>query len=321
MQFNNVGSLVGGTGACAFTVAQCFPEMTRAIYTFGSPSRELLEECKIEGIEVFSNKVSTEEAIEQFKPDFVILHNTNPGRIPEMDPRIPVIFYQHSNFSMARASRDRSDVFFVCSRHLARQAGVDEKFVLYQPVPMPPHRTATRDENPSIGRICTPKASKWKIEDFSGVYRHLAERFTSVRFDFVGAPQEVRPAITEILGDQAAFFNPSWEERWRLRAWHGMLYSSSLEESYGRVVCEAQRAGCVPIVSRLGGFVEQINPCVTGALCASPEEYGDAVQMLLDEKYDLGKMKESGDFRGGANQFRGRLIEVLKVLFDAKTGG
>lgn len=321
MQFNNVGSLVGGTGACAFTIAKCFPDMDRAIYTFGSPSRELLEECKIEGVEVFSNKVSTEQAIDEFKPDFVILHNTNPGRIPEMDPRIPVIFYQHSNFSMARASRDRSDVFFVCSRHLARQAGVDEKFVLYQPVPLPPRKSVVRGSIPTIGRICTPKASKWKVEDFSEVYRHLSGRFPEVQFEFVGAPDSVRPVISGILGDRAVFHNPSWEQRWRLREWHGVLYSSSLEESYGRVVCEAQRAGCVPIVSRLGGFVEQINPGVTGALCASPEEYGDAVQMLLDEKYDLGKMKEAGDFRGGANQFRGRLIEVLKVLFDAKNGG
>lgn len=320
MQFCNLANVVGGTGACGWTITRCFPDWEHGVYFRSgcSPSPDTM--LAFQGCHVFLNHVTPEEAIEQFKPDVLIFHNISETVIPQALPAgVPTIFYQHSALKQFEIFRERFDVAFCVSKHLAKQAKFDERFVLYQPVPVPP--LGGIRNHLKVGRICTPNSGKWQAEDLLPVYEHLGPRFPELRYEFVGCPENVREKLVEILGDRAEFANASWVARQKFNEWGMMVYSSSIEESYGRTVCEAQRAGCVPIVSRRGGFIEQVAQSPTdGFLCDSPEEFGDAVQAVLESPPDRNLMAARATNRGGLGVFREAILATLEALTGAGNG-
>lgn len=62
-----------------------------------------------------------------------------------------------------------------------------------------------------------------------------------------------------------------------------MLYSNPfVNESFGRTAAEAMLAGCIPLVDRRGGFVEQI-PADCGFLCETINEFVAALRQLTDQ--------------------------------------
>ncbi len=95
-----------------------------------------------------------------------------------------------------------------------------------------------------------------------------------------------------------------------------MLYDSDVAETYGRVVCEAQRCGCIPIVSNRGGFVEQIDNGVDGFLCDGVESFRavlkevaePGVRRIMSEKAVI-----SGDSRGKLSIWREKFLNYVRA--------
>ena len=281
VQVCNVGSIVGGTAACAWTVTGSLPDCDHTVAFLARLSDEtrrafahcrLLEWSRVEA-----------DAVAEAGAEIVLLHNTHPrhvaGRLP-----VPTVQYRHS---AARAAR--ADVTVYCSRWLAERCGGDPKSVLHQGVPKPPKpdtalpggRRGFR-RHPVIGRICTPTARKWPSE-IVGFYARLATGFPDVEWEFVGCPVGLQSALEGACGGRAVFLKAGWSARSRLRHWDALLYHNPhVAESFGRTVAEAMRAGCIPIVDDCGGFREQIaEGC--GFLCGDLNAFARAVETIGDE--------------------------------------
>lgn len=133
-----------------------------------------------------------------------------------------------------------------------------------------------------MGRICTPGARKWP-RGVLPFYEELAGRCPWVDWEFVGCPKELEGELRQACGGRAVFHRAGWEQRGLPATWDVLLYSHrELPESFGRTVAEAMRAGCVPVVDRLGGFIEQVADGA-GFLCATREEFVRALTALSDQ--------------------------------------
>ncbi len=315
LQFCNVGNVVGGTGACGWTITRCFPDWEHGVHF--RPARSPTPETALafEGCHIFTGHKTPDEAIYEFKPDVIIFHNTPETIFPQALPSNAVsIFYQHSALKEFAATSKRCDVAFCVSEYLADVVGFDKRFVLYQPVPLAPYAAVIGRHPGLVGRICTPHAGKWKEQDVLPVYRHLKETQPDLTYEFVGAPESIQGELWDLFGERVSFLRPSWKARERFNAWDMMIYSTSVTETYGRTVCEAQRAGCVPIVSRLGGFIEQVRHGVDGYLCDNVSDFSRAVISVLSGRIDRGRMIERGDARGSMRVFRDKILATLEVF-------
>lgn len=278
-----------------------------------NPSLETMQ--AFEGCHVFLNHTTPDEAIGQFKPDVIIFHNTPETIFPQALPvGVISIFYQHSGLKEFKTTRERCDVAFCVSDYLAEITGFDKRFVLYQPVPLAPHSRVIGRVRGLVGRICTPNAGKWKSDDVLPVYRILSETHPELTYEFVGAPESIQSELWDLFGERVSFVDPSWKARERFNAWDMMLYSTSVSETYGRTVCEAQRAGCVPIVTKLGGFIEQIKHGVDGFLCESIGDFDRAVTSVMNGRLSRERMIERADSRGALRVFRDSILKTLEVI-------
>lgn len=280
LQLCNVGRIVGGTAACAWTVTRALPELEHRVVCFSPPDRETIE--AFAPVPVTSATAISSRDVAELRADAVLLHNTPAARIVGQLP-VPTLQYLHS------AIRDPAgaDMTVCCSRWLARRLGMPETSVLWQAVPKsaPLRRLRTaanrRKDLLVVGRICTPQKRKWPggIVPF---YARLAERCPHVEWEFVGCPLELQAALAKACRGQAVFHPAGWQQRALLATWDVLLYSNpSLPESFGRTTAEAMRVGCIPVVDRLGGFIEQI-PDDGGFLCSSPDEFAAALEQLRD---------------------------------------
>ena len=313
----NVASLLGGTGACAHDCIHSLPEWEHEIvFCKGRPSaaENLADHF---GCPVWIGANSIEAQIRRFRPDVVLWHNTDVSRMPDRKGEAWV-YYQHSHFSGAVNGRQRCDVALCVSRYLAMKTGIGATGVLHQPISPPPMRDARRPETLTIGRLCTPHPNKWP-PSLLGFYATLAGCHAGVLWEFVGCPGEMRDSLTKACHGRARFHDPSRWARSLLWNWHAMIYTGGAE-TYGRTACEAQQAGCVPIVDDDGGFIEQVREGVDGFLCDSPEEFCEAVGSLVDPDVRLRmsvSANDAGSSRGSmrrwASEFRGSIQEVQIV--------
>lgn len=277
LQICNVGQIVGGTAACAWTVTRSLPGWEHVVAfpkLITDETREQFSHCRT----IVCGEV-TPALVESVDPDVVLLHNIAAGRAPHKLPALTVQ-YVHSRIEPAEA-----DLTVYCSRWLAAQYGARFEDVLHQAVPRPIQpdravRRALRGE-PIIGRICTPQVKKWP-RDLVEFYRKLDGRFPSVQWEFVGCPQKLADELSNACNGRARFHAASWEARSRLWEWDALLYHHpTLTESFGRVVAEALRAGCVPIVDDRGGFQEIVtSDC--GYLCGDVDAFTAAVEVVHD---------------------------------------
>lgn len=317
LQFCNLANIVGGTGACGWSITRCFPDWQHGVWfrtgrSLSADTAKAFQHCKLYLGE------TPEAAIENFQPDVMIFHNISSTGVPQALPAdVPTIYYVHSALRDLKITRERFDVPFVVSKHLASKVELDEKYVLYQPVPIPPSAGMISRRPGTIGRICTPKSDKWHERDVLPIYERLGKDFPKVQFEFVGAPEPLQEKLTAILGDRAKYFEPSWQMREKFNEWHMMVYNSSVEESYGRVVCEAQRGGCVPIVCKRGGFIEQINEPCDGFLCENPDDFSAGVELVLSKPWDHHQMRLNAGNRGSFKLFRQSILKTLEVLVKA----
>lgn len=335
LQVCNVGNIVGGTAACAWTVTQALPRWKHRVAFLSritDETRRAFSQCMVEQWErVTAKQVAASGA------DVVLLHNTGRDRAEWPLPAATVA-YVHSRIDPAPA-----DATWFCSQWLAGEMGrQDSGFrsqgsrrnypesrmltpessfaVLYQAVPRPKRLRDGDDrslrETLVIGRICTPQRKKWPV----GVVRfcqRLAARFPQVRWEFVGCPAELQDELRSVCGGRAAFFPASWDVRSRLWEWDALLYhNSSVTESFGRTCAEAMRAGCVPIVDRRGGFIEQVPP-ECGFLCEAEADFAAAVERLLDPVERCRRSiacREWGDERFSLRKFGEEIVARLEGI-------
>ena len=278
LQVCNVGRIVGGTAACAWTVTRSLPRFRHTVAFLGSvteETRRVFAPARVENWEQV-----TAARVERVDPDIVLLHNTGRGRVAGALPRV-CVQYLHSRIDPAPADRA-----LYCSRWLARQYGAGDGAVCWQGVPRPgrdasgPDTRALRDTL-VVGRLCTPQAKKWPA-DVVPFYRRLAEWSPEVQWEFVGCPEALVEPLRAACGGRVEFLPAGWEARRRLWHWDALLYhNAEVTESFGRTAAEAMRAGCVPVVDRRGGFVEQV-AVGTGFLCETMNEFEGAVEALRD---------------------------------------
>ncbi len=130
-------------------------------------------------------------------------------------------------------------------------------------------------------------------------YAELSQRFPDVSWEFVGCPSSMQRDLTHACQGRTRFYNAGWERRSLLGRWDAILYHQpELPESFGRVVAEAMRVGCVPIVDRQGGFIEQLS-AGGGWLCGSQEDFFQAVEQLHDP---VARQQVSGIARSIGNE-------------------
>lgn len=302
-----MGSSCGGTLRATFDMVRALPDCEHSIrFVRGGPDREALREMEELGIQLWAAGD---------KPDLTVCQNSDIDHIPATGEL--VVYYAHSATAAARKLPKRVDLKLCVSQWLARKIGWGLDTVLYQPVSVLP-RIGGRTEKLTIGRICTPSSRKWKAADWVPYFEPVFEAYPDVQVDLVGIP-------TKEWGDLPSWFKakhvvPSPAERVRFHWWDILLYTSSMEESFGRTVREAQRCGCFPIVSDRGGFVEQIDVTSKtdwgpGHLIRHPDETVEIIRKWEQNKEYLRTMCQTwGDKLGSLQAWRGQFLQRLKTL-------
>lgn len=347
LQVCNVGTVCGGTGACAWSVVQALAEWEHGVVLLSRVTEEARREFA--GCWVREAKALTRAVVSEFGPDVLLMHNTSCGRV-EGDVRdwgMRSVMYLHSRIRPAAAER-----VVCCSKWLAGEMELAEEGVLWQGV-----EAGLRDSGLGIsqrgegdrreaiaqlvtpemmtgearswagrlvvGRMATPVGSKWRGE-LVEFYRELAGRCPWVWWEFVGCPRVLQAELRAAVRGRVRFHAAGWEARVWLQTWDVLLhYQPQVTESFGRTVAEGMLAGCVPVVDGRGGFCEQVMPGC-GFLCRSVEEYVTALEAL---RYaPLRRQMQRAGARLAREQFSleafgERLRKVLDVESKASPGG
>lgn len=292
---NNLAALTGGTFQCTLSMIKSLPDCQHNVLALSG---------SIEGMQpYFGDNVRLQvgkkirEYIEFCRPDVVVYQNTSANEIPNSNPiNCRTVYYLHSPHGGAKTALGRCDVSFIVSDYLATKVGADSNLVLHQPVHIPtnPDKLTRPVDNFVLGRICTPKPSKWKTESVLEPLQSFnrdceCEWLNNFTLHFVGATDQAKQQI-------GSFFETEWtkpkpkiihteasvEARALYHSWHCLVYSTEIEETYGRTVKEAQRCGCYPVVSHIGGFVEQIPGVRVGYLCKSKDDWSAGVAIAYE---------------------------------------
>lgn len=321
LQICNVGRIVGGTAACAWTITRALPDCEHHVAFLSAPTADT--RLAFQGVSIHVWPRVDDSLARSVDPDVVILHNTPAFRCSGIKSAFS-LQYVHS-----RGQRAAADHTVYCSGWVAAECGaIDEsnesrtnhELILYQAVPSPLSSDVVErrelSDSPVVGRICTPTKAKWP-ESLIGFYGGLAGRHAGIDWEFVGCPSAMVPRLAEACRGRARFHAASWQARRHLQRWHALLYHHpTLTESFGRTVAEALRAGCVPIVDDRGGFREQVvdGP---GHLCTSQNDFDSALEAVRDRREwrEMSRRaKEHGDRMFSIAAFRGRLLRVLREL-------
>ncbi len=313
IQFCNVGNIVGGTAACAWSVTRALPDFEHVVLFRSQPTletRRAFAHCQI----AFVSHL-TKEVLKSWSADVMILHNISQANVywgQEMQ-KLPVrgLQYMHSAGG-SRASAARS---VCCSESLREQIGQASIEVLVQGVPVAVSGSVCqRDEKRFVaGRICTPVDRKWPRELLS-FYDRLAKVHPQIDWAFVGCPKSLEHPLREACRGRAAFHRAEFHARRLLRGWHALVYHHpSLTETFGRTVAEAMHCGCVPVVDDKGGFREQI---IAGAgyLCGDEGEFAVALEELLIPENWISQSQNCqshADEHFSIRSFRQRLLAQL----------
>ncbi len=276
LQVCNVGQIVGGTAACAWSVTRALPRLRHSIVFLSridDSTRQVFQPH-----DVAHWPQCTADRIERINPDLVLLHNVSPAGASVWSGALTVQYVHSVGHRLA------ADETIYCSRWLAGQCRASTAAVLWQGVPLPPPPAAIRPQTTGrlrIGRICTPTLRKWP-DTLPEFYSQLARRHPQVDWDFVGCPGTMQPPLLAACEGRATFLPAGWLARSHVWEWDALLYHHpSLTESFGRTVAEAARAGCIPIVDQRGGFVEQLEALGVSGCHAWPD-FSHAISAITD---------------------------------------
>jgi hypothetical protein len=316
-QVCNVGQIVGGTAACAWTVTRALPTFAHHVAFLSPLDAETV--AAFAPASVTTHAAITDADLAKLRPDAVLLHNTPRSRWAAR-VNAPMVQYLHSEFEDPAVA----DVTVCCSQWLARRLRMPADRVLWQAVGkiardvgfQPPIAGAGCPRyGLTVGRICTPAARKWSRTMFP-FYRQLASQHPRVRWEFVGCPRQMQRELQSACRNRATFHPAAWSQRLQLAKWDVLLYSNpALPESFGRVAAEAMRAGCVPVVDRLGGFIEQI-PSDCGLFCEGVEQFAAALERLADPGFRQ-RMSHQAERHADENFSLARFARELLGWFDA----
>lgn len=274
LQVCNVGQIVGGTAACAWSVTRALPQLTHTV-AFLSRTDVVTREA-FAPHRVLTWPHCTADRIRAVNPDLVILHNVAANQTSLWDGAW-TIQYVHS-----AGRRVHADHTVYCSHWLAEQCRVTAPAVLWQGVPLPvtPAQPRARTEGRlRIGRICTPTTRKWP-DSLPAFYSQLAAQHPHVDWEFVGCPPAMQAVLQSACCGRATFHPAGWQARSHVWHWDALLYHHpTLTESFGRTVAEAARAGCIPLVDDRGGFIEQCK-IMGGRGCRTSTDFADAIADL-----------------------------------------
>lgn len=299
---NNSGNALGGTLQCTADCIKALPDCKHTVLSIGSAFSEDVPQL-LPDIQLI-HKDSVQRVAGRVEPDIIIYQNTHERSMPKRAPNGAFqVYYQHSAFPTMKPGT-RCDRYFTVSKYLARTLEVSEDTVLYQPVSTPPMYGARQGYGL---RICTPTQRKWNAKDWRPFVDQVVKKYSMTLIGFpenCSAPEgcETEPAS---LIARSSF----WMHRF-------LLYTSSLPETYGRTVKEAQRCGCVPIVSDMGGFVEQIeneDGPDYGFLIRKPEEAVEAVETVMKD-YDWWEchVQKRGNEQGSLQRWRTEFLERIQ---------
>ncbi|WLD14510.1 glycosyltransferase family 4 protein [Planctellipticum variicoloris] len=312
LQFCNVGQICGGTAACAWTVARSLPAWEHHVAFPGPVTPETRDAFRAACL--WEQQPINRDLVAAVQPDIVLLHNQPAERLLERLPA-PTIQYLHSILQPANA-----DLTLCCSHWLAERLKLPRESVLWQAVPRPAplieSAAASRGQAGRliVGRLCTPAAAKWPRELIAW-YAELATACPHVAWEFVGCPEELQRPLADACRQNVVFHPANWSARGRLRDWDVLLYHHpQLAESFGRTVAEAMRAGCIPVVDRQGGFVEQVTEGC-GRLCTGTAEFIAALQALKDRAV-RGRMSRQAQERAEREFSLERFSRELLARFD-----
>jgi len=327
LQICNVANICGGTFGCVYSIAKCLPDWEHEAIAVNSGEGSVGGETA----ELFPGKVSrkrpplTSKLFESSNPDVIIFHNTAEHVVPQHLPAgTPRFFYQHSASGACKGARRRCDVFWCVSKALSDIVGIDYEMVLYQPVPCPPKivldKMGVRDTGRKhlvVGMICNADKAKWK--ESVDIHDFLHREHPDIWWEFVGCPDGLVDETKSACDNRATFIDIAYESRRRMWQWDIMLYHSKIPESYGRTVCEAQRTGCIPVVTKLGGFKEKIVNGQDGFLCAHHEDFSIALRILKQD--DIRKQMsenamESGSSRGSLKSWRNSFLNWFQASLE-----
>ena len=115
LQICNVGRIVGGTAACAWTLTRSLPSCQHHVVFLSSISEETHQ--AFSGCHIEQWEQVTVSAVNRVNPDVVILHNIPFSRAERRLPAV-TIQYLHSKISPASA-----DLTLFCSDWLAQLYG------------------------------------------------------------------------------------------------------------------------------------------------------------------------------------------------------
>lgn len=313
LQVCNVGDICGGTAACAWSVTRALPMFQHTVVFLSAiapETRAAFRACRLLSVSHLDAAF-----VGRLNPDLCLLHNTGAGRVDPV-PNIPTVLYRHS-----AGLRAAADLEVCCSNWLARQLSPPAP-VLHQGVPVPIQPQLRRErslaERIVVGRLCTPSKRKWpaSLVDF---YSVLASDHPQIDWEFVGCPLDLHPELKRACRGNAVFHSPGWQARSRFWRWDALLYHHpTLTESFGRIVAESMRAGCVPIVDGRGGFLEQVTP-QAGYLCRSPSDFSSALKALADwttRRKMSRAAKARADEHFSLAAFSRRLLQLFRSAAD-----
>jgi len=320
LQIANIPNICGGTGACVYSIKRALPDWDHEILFVNAGDGECSDEEKAHyGCQISRVSKITPAYLESVALDVVIFHNTGASTMPNFLSRDFIsIFYEHSALKTHRSARKKCTIEWSVSMHLAVLTDQNTENVFYQPCaqtePIP------RAEGIVIGKLCTSGhmgREKWSLDDLYDFYAYLHKNHPDVQWEFVGCPDHRVEPLSQAVGENAKFYEPAWKNRNLFHRWTAHLHSSSkLTESYGRTVCEAQAAGCIPIVDMKGGQIEQINHGADGYLCREYSDFSDGIKFLKDPlRLDFLREKaiKSGKERGGLQVWRNKFFNWLEA--------
>lgn len=314
---NNVSNILGGTMQCTHSMCRALPDCDITVFSFGSGWNQETQEYF--GNVRFVNSIRLQTFLDETEPfDLIVYHNIGESRFPRNVPDDTLqVYYLHSKSGCYRVAPNVMDHCFCVSYWLADQVKWEPGTVIWQPVTLPKGPTTPKPPGVTIGRICAPNRRKYN-ENLIIPYFKLAEEIgnntdTSVRFEFVGLPKEFRmrfPPLPGIL----EYYPASIEARSFYHRWDILLYASGLDETYGRTVKEAQMCGCVPVVSRRAGFIEQCHSG-NGYLFDGLDDCGAILERLMRNPEELRTAKEAciqyGRDEGSLKRWRNLFLEAI----------
>lgn len=252
---NNSGNPCGGTLQATNDMILALPDCQHTVYLPGNADRRAHE--------LIGKKAEIKYAQPVGKHDLIICHNTPRQHIPTKGL---VIYYLHSMAGVKDFKGPRLTV----SNWLAAKAGWDPSTVLYQPVSRPALHPQREAGKVTVGRICTPSDRKWRLPEWLPHMQALQAAVPGVEIHLVGCPVTLQDRVGSVLTNCVTHL-PSPASKALIARWDVLLYTSGIEESFGRVVREAQRVGTYPVVSNKGGFIEQVQQA-GGTLVDTPED-------------------------------------------------